>query len=132
MTIPAIGRTTVAATPLTRPAWLLRLEGAAVFALAIALYWRAGGSWLLFALLLLGPDLAMLGYLAGPRLGAACYNLIHSYVLPLGLCAYGWFSHGTLATWLALIWLAHIGMDRSVGYGLKYATAFKDTHLQRV
>ncbi len=132
MHIPAPGRTGAPSPPLARPAWLLRLEGAAVLALAIALYWHAGGSWLLFALLLLAPDLSMLGYLVGPRLGAACYNLIHSYVLPLLLFAYGWFTDGSPATWLALIWLAHIGMDRSIGYGLKYATAFKDTHLQRV
>jgi hypothetical protein len=115
-----------------RPGLLLRLEGAVVFALALAMYWRDGSSWLLFALLLLAPDLSMLGYLAGPRAGAACYNLIHSYALPLALLGYGVFANAPLALSLALIWLAHIGMDRAVGYGLKYTTAFKDTHLQRV
>jgi hypothetical protein len=33
---------------------------------------------------------------------------------------------------VALIWFAHISMDRTVGYGLKYPTSFKDTHLERV
>ena len=60
------------------------------------------------------------------------YNLVHAYVLPLALLGYGLWSPSTLALSLPLIWLAHIGMDRMVGYGLKYATAFKDTHLGRV
>lgn len=65
----------------------LRLEGAAVFVLSLLLYHRSGGGWLLFALLLFTPDLAMAGYLGGPRLGALCYNLAHSHTLPLALGA---------------------------------------------
>jgi hypothetical protein len=117
---------------IARPRVLLRLEGAAVFALAVAGYRASGGNWWLFALLLLAPDLAALGYLAGNRVGAATYNLVHTYALPLALLAYGLWGASPLALSLALIWLAHIGMDRTVGYGLKYATAFKDTHLGRV
>jgi hypothetical protein len=117
---------------IARPRVLLRLEGAAVLALAVAGYRASGGSWWLFALLLLAPDLAALGYLAGSRAGAATYNLVHTYVLPLALLGYGLWGTSPLALSLALIWLAHIGMDRAVGYGLKYATAFKDTHLGRV
>ena len=117
---------------IARPRVLLRLEGAAVLALAVAGYRASGGNWWLFALLLLAPDLAVLGYLAGNRVGAATYNLVHTYVLPLALLGYGLWGASPLALSLALIWLAHIGMDRTVGYGLKYATAFKDTHLGRV
>ena len=136
---PVLGRSDVPAQrdtmtdlAIARPRVLLRLEGAAVLALAVAGYRASGGNWWLFALLLLAPDLAALGYLAGNRVGAATYNLVHTYVLPLALLGYGLWGASPLALSLALIWLAHLGMDRAVGYGLKYATAFKDTHLGRV
>ena len=127
-----VGREAMTDLAIARPRVLLRLEGAAVLALAVAGYRASGGNWWLFALLLLAPDLAALGYLAGNRVGAATYNLAHTYALPLALLAYGLWGPSTLALSLALIWLAHIGMDRMVGYGFKYATGFKDTHLGRV
>ena len=91
-----------------------------------------GESWWLFALLLLAPDLAMLGYLAGPRVGAVAYNVFHSYPLPAALGLVGLFVGAPLAVSVALVWFAHIGMDRLVGYGLKYPADSKDTHLQKV
>lgn len=117
---------------LTSPAFLLRLEGLTLAAGAVAVYAQQGGNWLLFGLLLLAPDLSMLGYLAGPRSGAASYNLVHHEALPAILLAFGWWGHQSLALYVALIWLAHIGLDRLLGYGFKYATEFKDTHLSRV
>src|SRR5918997_6797260 len=105
---------------------------AAVLLTSVMLYWASGGSWLLFALLLLVPDLSMLGYLAGPRAGAAVYNVFHAYPLPAVLGAFGLLGGSPLAVAVALVWFAHIGMDRLVGYGLKYPTEFKDTHLGRV
>ena len=78
------------------------------------------------------PDLAMLGYLAGPRTGAVAYDVVHTYVLPAVLAAAGVVADSDTALALALIWLTHIGVDRAVGYGLKYPSGFKDTHLQRV
>ncbi|GCE49909.1 uncharacterized protein DUF4260 [Thermosporothrix hazakensis] len=114
------------------PAVVLRLEGITVFLLALLFYGMRGGNWLLFLLLLFVPDLSMLGYLAGARVGAIIYNLIHAYVLPLALLAFGLIGNNTLLALLALIWLAHIGLDRVLGYGLKYPTFFKDTHLNRV
>ena len=78
------------------------------------------------------PDLSMVGYLAGPRIGSVVYNLAHIYLWPLALIALASFTSSTLIMQLALIWSAHIGMDRMLGYGLKYPTAFKDTHLQRL
>ena len=115
------------------PRLLLHLEGAALLVASIVLYFGyAGGHWLLFVALLLAPDLAMLGYLAGPRLDAAAYNLVHAIVLPAALALAGLALGQPLPLQLGLIWLAHIGMDRAVGYGLKYPTAFKDTHMQRV
>lgn len=117
---------------LTRPAVLLRLEGALLFALCTLFYARADASWWLFALLFFSPDLAMLGYLASPRIGALCYNLAHTEALPAALLGYGLLNAQPLLVALALIWLGHIGFDRLVGYGLKYTSAFQDTHLGRV
>jgi hypothetical protein len=116
----------------SRPAVLLRAEGAALLLTSVMLYWVSGGSWLLFALLLLVPDLSMLGYLAGPRVGATVYNVFHAYPLPAALGAFGLLGGSPLALAVALVWFAHIGMDRLVGYGLKYPTEFKDSHLGRV
>ena len=114
------------------PRLLLHAEGAAVAAAAVTLYFHEGFDWWLLLVLALAPDLAMLGYLAGARTGAVAYDLVHTYVLPVLLAAAGavWDSDAALA--VALIWLTHIGVDRAVGYGLKYPSAFRDTHLQRV
>jgi len=117
---------------LARPAAMLRVEGAAILAGSALLYWLNGGSWWLFALLLLTPDASMLGYLAGPRVGAAAYNAFHSYSLPAALGIVGLLAGLPLAVAVALVWFAHIGMDRAIGYGLKYPTAFGDTHMGRV
>jgi hypothetical protein len=114
------------------PKALLHLEGLAVLAAAAAAYWQAGFGWWWFAGLLLAPDLAMAGYLLNPRLGSYAYNLIHTYALPLALGLLSMLAGWALGGELALIWLAHIGMDRALGYGLKYPTNFKDTHLGRV
>jgi hypothetical protein len=111
------------------PKAILRLEGAAVLAASLAAYSRFGADWVLFAALFLVPDLSMLGYFAGRRIGAVSYNLAHSYVLPIALATAGiaLSRHGLPA--LSLIWVAHIGFDRMLGYGLKYPTAFGHTHL---
>jgi hypothetical protein len=108
----------------------LRLEGAAVLVAAVALHAMLGASWLLFAALFLVPDVSFAGYAAGPRVGALAYNAVHSYVGPVLLAAA--LAIAGLNTAAALIWLAHIGLDRALGYGLKYASAFSDTHLGRI
>jgi hypothetical protein len=110
---------------------LLRLEGLIVAALSGYLYSRTGASWGLFAALWLVPDLSMLGYLAGPRAGAASYNAAHWYVFPGALALVAIAFHRDALLPFALIWFNHIGVDRLLGYGLKYATAFGDTHLGR-
>ena len=114
------------------PKTLLHLEGAAFFIGAIALYASQGASGVMFVLLLLVPDLSALGYLVNPRVGSLTYNAAHTYVAPLVLAGLALAGQWPLGVQLALIWLAHIGMDRMLGFGLKYPTAFKDTHLQRV
>ena len=108
----------------------LRLEGAAAFLLAITLYAHLSGSWLVFAALFFVPDVGLAAYLAGPRIGAAIYNAAHSYLGPL-IAAGTLLSTGTEPA-PALVWAAHIGFDRALGYGLKYPTAFSDTHLGRI
>jgi hypothetical protein len=111
---------------------VLRLEGAAALAAAVALYGYAGFSWPLFALLFLAPDLAMLAYLIGPRAGALVYNLAHTYTLALPLALVGFHLGSAVAAALGLVWIAHIGFDRMLGYGFKYASGFGDTHLGRI
>ena len=110
----------------------LRLEGAAVLAMSLVLYARGGQGWLLFFALLLVPDLSMAGYLGGPRPGATVYNVAHTYVVPLALAAYGVFAGQAVTVSLALIWAAHIGMDRMLGYGLKLPSGFQHTHLGNI
>jgi hypothetical protein len=111
---------------------LLRLEGAAVLGVALAAYAQFGAGWGVFALWLLAPDLSLLGYLASPRTGAALYNATHSYVGPVLLLALGVLAAMPWAVAGSLIWLAHIGMDHALGYGLKYASGFAVTHLGRI
>ena len=111
---------------------LLRLEWAAVFVAAIAAYVFAGGSWQLFVLAILAPDLAMLGYLAGPAAGALLYNAFHTLVWPAILFVVGLCVDNALAMQVAAVWTAHIAMDRALGYGLKLPTGFADTHLGRI
>ncbi len=110
---------------------ILRLEGFAAFATALLLYAHAGISWPVFALLFLAPDLSMLAYLAGPRIGALGYNLMHTYTLAFAPVLAGFVGGAPLLTAVGLIWIAHIGFDRALGYGLKYPTRFGDTHLSR-
>jgi hypothetical protein len=111
------------------PRLILRLEGAAVFAASLLLYREFGGGWLLFAGCFLIPDLAMLGYLGGPRAGSVAYNAAHSYLGPLALWLLTRGLSAPWAIWSVLVWTAHIGFDRMVGYGLKYPSAFGATHL---
>jgi hypothetical protein len=117
---------------LTRPSFLLRAEGGIVFAVSLLLYGEAGGSWLLFVLLVLTPDLSMFGYLLGIRIGTVIYNLVHVLVVPLLLIALSIFYKQLWLVPYGLIWTAHIGVDRLLGFGLKYPTRFRDTHMQRL
>lgn len=112
---------------------LQRLEGFAVAAVAAVYYPHTGASWWLFAALWLVPDLSMLGYLASPCMGARVYNAWHNYVAPLAL-ALGSVFFNLHGVWLpiALIWINHIGVDRALGYGLKYGDGFGHTHLGRL
>lgn len=129
-TNPAIPMTTGAVTGAPR-AWL-RLEGLALLAVSAAAYLTLGGPALLLVPLLLAVDISMLGYLAGPRAGAAVYNLGHSMVAGLVVSAAGWALGATPLLLAGTVLLGHTGMDRLAGYGLKYPTSFADTHLGRI
>jgi hypothetical protein len=111
---------------------LLRLEWLALAAVAIVAYNFVGGGWLMFLLLILAPDLSMLAYLAGPRVGAFGYNLAHTLVWPFALIVAGVVLDDDLTTALAAIWIVHIAVDRALGYGLKLPGGFQETHLGRI
>ena len=111
---------------------LLHLEGLALFVVAAVVYVDRDYNLWLVLILFLAPDLGLLGYLAGPRIGAAVYNAFHTTTIPLALGGAAFVTDWTLGIEIALIWLAHIGIDRAIGYGLKYEDAPKPTHMQRV
>lgn len=111
------------------PLLLLRAEGLAVALLCVAAFSRSGASWWLFAALILVPDLSICVYLAGPRAGATAYNAVHTYLGPVALLSAAVVLAMPAGIWIALIWAAHIGIDRALGFGLKYPDAFSSTYL---
>ena len=115
-----------------QPLMILRIEGAALFLIAVVLFAGSKTSWWVFAALILVPDLSFLAYLAGPRIGAALYNAFHTTTGPIVIALSDLMLGTTLGVPVALIWSAHIGADRMLGYGLKYERGFGFTHLGRV
>lgn len=112
--------------------WWLRAEGLAVLIVAVTIYAQLESGWLLFAVLFLVPDIGMAGYLHSPVVGAWTYNLLHNYLGPALMIGIGYLVGTPLLPALGLIWVAHIGFDRMLGYGLKLPTGFHDTHLGSV
>jgi hypothetical protein len=110
----------------------LRFEGLVAFPAALAFFGSIGGNWLLVVPLLLVPDLSAAGYLAGPRVGALTYNLVHNWGVGLVVLGLGFWLGSTAVQLAAAILIAHVGMDRALGYGLKLPGSFKDTHLGRI
>jgi hypothetical protein len=108
--------------------WLL-LEGLVLLAGALIAFGALGQPWWLVPAAILAPDIAMTGYLAGTRPGAHLYNLTHATPLPAVMLGAGYWQANRLVMALALIWLAHIGLDRLLGMGLKYNDRFTHTHL---
>ncbi len=120
---------------LARPDRILRIEGGVILVVSVLGYFIVlHGHWGLFALLILAPDVSLLGYAAKShtRFAAMLYNLVHSYASPAILGLAGWKLDSAICVQVAAIWIAHIGMDRVLGFGLKYPEAFKPTHLQTV
>lgn len=110
----------------------LRLEGAAAFVAGLALYGWLGGPWLLVVPFLLLPDLSVIGYLANPRLGALTYNVVHNWALGLAVLGLAVATQSLPLALAGAVLVAHVGMDRTLGYGLKLSTSFHDTHLGRI
>ncbi|MBY0595850.1 DUF4260 domain-containing protein [Bacillus bingmayongensis] len=111
---------------------IIHLEGFIVLIAAIYIYALNEFSWLLFLLLLFVPDISMLAYLINNHIGAQIYNLFHTYIVSILLILIGIFFKYDVILMVGLIWTAHIGMDRLLGYGLKYKTGFKDTHIHKL
>jgi uncharacterized protein DUF4260 len=111
---------------------LLRLEGLALFTTMTVLYALWDASWWLFVIAFLLPDVSFAAYLAGPKVGAIVYNAAHSYIGPMALMVTSFALAAPVLLPIAIVWLAHIGIDRALGYGLKYAAGFTFTHLGRI
>jgi hypothetical protein len=109
-----------------------RIEAATIFAASLFIYIKLDFSILVFILLLFVFDVFMIGYLFNSKIGAYCYNLGHSMIAPPILFAIGFATDARILIGFSLIWLAHIGMDRLLGYGLKFTTGFKETHLGHI
>jgi Domain of unknown function (DUF4260) len=109
--------------------WTLRLEEAAEATFALLVFAQLPYAWWWLPALFLLPDLSMLGYLAGPRVGAFCYNVAHHKAVALATLAVGWALHLNPGLLAGALLLFHSAFDRVMGYGLKYATGFHDTHL---
>lgn len=111
---------------------MLRLEGVIFFLLGLIVYLQLGGNLWFFILFLLLPDLSMAGYLKDKRLGALLYNLVHNYVTCAVLFVLGLAFGSNVLGLAGVVLFCHVGMDRALGFGLKYPTNFKDTHLQKI
>ena len=109
----------------------LKLEAAVELILALVAFHALGGNWWLFAVLFLVPDVSMFAYFINSRIGAAAYNFAHSYLTPAAVALVGFLLHQHVLYLISTIWFAHIGLDRMLGYGLKYSHAFGATHLGR-
>lgn len=117
------------------PAWVrpwLRAEGLATFAAGLAAFLFLGGPWWAFVLLLIVPDVSMVGYLRGPRVGAIVYNVGHDLMTGVAIAAVGLALGSVPVAAAGAVLVAHSGIDRMAGYGLKLPSSFKDTHLGRI
>ena len=108
---------------------LLKGEELLLFALAVHLFGRLGYDWWVYLVLLLVPDLSMVAYVGGARLGAITYNIFHLRALAIGLYLAGAWAGAAAAQLAGLVLLGHSTLDRVFGFGLKYPDAFEHTHL---
>jgi hypothetical protein len=111
---------------------LLRLEGVVIFLICLWFYQRMGAPWLQFGLLWFLPDISMVGYFWGKKVGAIVYNIVHTYSFTFMLMVWGWFLKSELILGIGVIFTSHIALDRFLGFGLKHFTGFKDTSLGRL
>lgn len=114
------------------PKRILQIESALFFLISLYLFSLREQSWLIFILLLFTPDISMIGYLKNKKIGTIVYNLIHNYVLAIVLVILGNFTPHDWMVTLGIILFAHVSLDRALGFGLKYKSDFKDTHIQKL
>lgn len=118
--------------PLSKIRIFLILESVVIFIGALLIYLFLSGNWIIFLVLLFAPDIFAIGYLKNSRIGSIIYNIGHIYVWSIILIVIGILIDLNLLILFSLIWIAHISMDRAMGYGLKYPSDFKDTHMQKL
>lgn len=111
---------------------IIKIEGLFIFLAGIYFYNMFSGNWILFMLLIFVPDISIVGFLKNKKLGTITYNLSHNYILAIILLLVGFILGKPILTSLGLIVFSHVGIDRFLGYGLKYPSSFKDTHIQRL
>lgn len=111
---------------------VISLENAFACVICFLFYMHLDYSVILFFLLLFVPDITMIGYVFNPKIGATLYNIGHSFVVPYVVLAVAFFNDIPFLLMISLIWLAHIYLDRSIGFGLKYKYSFHETHLQKI
>lgn len=111
---------------------VLKLEELGIFVLSIFFFSQLNFAWWWFPVLLLAPDIGMLGYLFNPKIGAFMYNLFHHRLVAAIIGIIGLSLANPYWQLAAVILFAHIAMDRVVGFGLKYNDDFKHTHLDEL
>jgi hypothetical protein len=111
---------------------IIRIEEFGIFLFSLYLFSTLDYAWWLFPLLLLVPDISMIGYLSGTQLGAALYNFFHFRALALLLFVIGQVSSNPLISLIGIMLFAHSSLDRAFGYGLKFGDSFQHTHLGRI
>jgi hypothetical protein len=114
---------------ITQPVIQRRIEALVLMLASMYMYNDLGHSWLLFALLFFIPDLSLLSYIKGPKIGAVVYNTMHGFTWPLLLGVYSYICADTNVQPLVLIWLSHCAFDRAIGWGLKYEDSFCHTDM---
>lgn len=114
------------------PSIFLHADGAVMLVSSLLVYFYLKGSWIVFILFLLVPDISLAGYLRNVKTGSIMYNLFHSYLGAAVLSLIGLFGNSLVLVQLGFIWFAHIGMDRMLGLGFKYPTTLKDTHFKHI
>ncbi|WP_193163921.1 DUF4260 domain-containing protein [Microbulbifer hainanensis] len=112
--------------------WVLRVEGLAILLLSTCMYHFQNYGWETFFIYFLVPDISFLGYLISDRIGAIAYNCAHSLIGPSLFLSLSLFVDNSISQLIGLIWVAHIGFDRALGYGLKYSKGFGYTHLGKI
>ncbi|MFX0555557.1 DUF4260 domain-containing protein [Maribacter sp. CXY002] len=111
---------------------LLKLEEFAMFVLGIFMFGLLGYPWWLFPVLLLTPDVGMVGYLINAKIGATMYNLFHHRGIAILLYFMGMYFSAPIVQLIGVVVFSHAAMDRIFGYGLKYEKGFRFTHLGEI